>query len=117
MTDSVETISRAAATRLAANGKPQAEVEVEAALAAGPDDRRDQYVDPISLGALIVSIVTLAWQVYTDLKARNSKPSTEVVARRVRIQLEDSDRLSTPDDEKIIDIVVGETMKEGERAD
>jgi hypothetical protein len=117
MTGSVETISRAAATRLAARGEPQAEVEVEAALAAGPNGSRDQYVDPISLGALIVSIATLAWQVYADLKARNGKPSKEVIARRLRIQLQDSEHTSTLDDQKVIDIVVDETIKEGEQAD
>jgi hypothetical protein len=92
-------------------------VEVEAALAAGADGPRGQYVDPISLGALIVSIATLAWQVYTDLKDRNGEPSKEVVARRVRIQLRDSEDTPTPDDQKVIDIIVDETIKEGEQAD
>jgi hypothetical protein len=98
-------------------GKQQIVVEVEAALAAGPNGHRHQYVDPISLGALVVSIATLAWQVYTDLKARSSKPSKELVSRRVRIQLQDSDQPSTPDGEQIVDIVVDETLKEGEQAD
>jgi hypothetical protein len=117
MTDSVETISRAAASQLAAQGEPRAVVEVEAALAAQPDGSRDQYVDPISLGALIVSVAALAWQVYTDLKARDGKPPKEVVGRRLRIQLQDSEHTSTPDDQKVIDIVVEETIKEGEQAD
>jgi hypothetical protein len=117
MTDSVATISRAAATRLATEGEPQVVVEVEATLAAGPDGRRDQYVDPISLGALIVSAAALAWQVYTDLKDRNGKPAKEVVARRLRIQLQDSEHTPTPDDQKVIDIVVEETIKEGEQGD
>jgi hypothetical protein len=115
MTDSVEAISLAAATRLAAQGEAQAELEVAAALAAGPNNRRDHYIDPISLGALIVSVATLAWQVYTDLKARNVNPSREVVARKIRIQLEDSDRPTTSDDAKVIDIVVDETIKEGNK--
>jgi hypothetical protein len=117
MTDSVETISRATASRLAAQGEPQVVVEVEAALAARPNGRREQYIDPISLGALIVSIATLAWQVYTDLKARNGEPSKEVVARKIRIQLQDSDRPSTLDDQKVIDIVLDETIKEGQQPD
>jgi hypothetical protein len=50
-------------------GKQQIVVGVEAALAAGPNSHRHQYVDPISRGALVVSIAALAWQVYTDLKA------------------------------------------------
>jgi hypothetical protein len=115
MTDSVETISRATASRLAAQGEPQVVVGVEVALASGADGRRDQYVDPISLGALIVSVAALAWPVYTDLKSRNGKPSKEVVSRRVRIQLQDSERASTSDNEEVIDIVVDETIKEGEQ--
>jgi hypothetical protein len=115
ISDSVAVISRATARRLAAQGRPESQVEVEAAIAAGPNGGRDQYVDPISLGALIVSIATLAWQVYTDLKASSDKPSKEVVARRVRIRLQDSDRPSTTDDQKVIDIVVDETVKEGDQ--
>jgi tetratricopeptide (TPR) repeat protein len=117
MTDSIEAISRAAASRLAAQGEPAVVAEVEAALVAGPDGHRDQYVDPISLGALIVSVATLAWQVYTDLKARKDTPSKEVLARRVRIQLENSDHTSTPDDQQVIEIVVDETIEQGEQSD
>jgi hypothetical protein len=117
MTDSVATISRATATRLTAQGESRALVEVEAALAAGPDAPKDQYFDPISLGALIVSIATLAWQMYTDLKTKGGKPSKEVVARKVRIQLQDSERTPSPDHQEIIEIVIDETVKEGEQAD
>ena len=115
MTDSVETISRSAANRLAIQGEPDVIVEVEAELATGSDGPRDQYVDPISLGALIVSVATLAWKVYTDLRARNDKPSKDIVARKVRIQLKNSEHIPHPDYENIIAIVVDETMKEGER--
>ena len=69
MNDSVATISRAAARRMAEQGRPESLVEVDAAFVTGPCARKDQYVDPISLGALIVSVATLAWQIYTDLDA------------------------------------------------
>jgi hypothetical protein len=113
MSDSVATISRAAAQRMATRGRPESLVEVEAALAAGPNARKDQYVDPISMGALIVSVATLAWQVYTDLKAKGGKPSKEVVARKVRIQLAEADRTPAADDPTIIDIVIDETLQQG----
>jgi hypothetical protein len=115
MSDSVVTISRATAQRLAAQGRRESLVEVEAALAAGPDAPKDQYVDPVSLGALIVSVTQLAWKIYTDLKAQGGKPSKEVVARRVRIQLADADNTPSPDEPEIIDIVVDEAIQQGEQ--
>lgn len=69
MTDPVERIARAAATRLTAKHGPSLRVEVEAALHARDSTREpDRYLDPVALGGLIVSIATLAWTIYTDLK-------------------------------------------------
>jgi hypothetical protein len=46
---------------------------VEDALRApGREQRPEQYFDPITLGGLIVSIATLAWNAYTDLKKKTT---------------------------------------------
>jgi hypothetical protein len=115
--DSVGAISRASASRLTVHDNARSLVEVEAALATGPNDRPQQYVDPVSVGALIVGLAKLAWDVYTDLKSRTDKPSKEIVARKIRIQLSNSELTPALDDQNIIDVVVDETIKEGERDD
>jgi hypothetical protein len=78
-------IARAAARRLSAEHGPELIVGVERALR--PDGRPDRYVDPVSLGSLIVSAASLAWTIQRDLRARKAKPTRDVVAQRVRIEL------------------------------
>jgi hypothetical protein len=64
MTDPVAHIARAAAAHLAAEHGPALPVDVEAALhARGSTPGPERYLDPVALGALIVS---LAWTIYTD---------------------------------------------------
>jgi hypothetical protein len=111
MTDHVEQIARAAAARLTAEHGPSLPGDVEAALqtreTTAPPDR---YLDPVSLGALIVSIASLAWTVYNDSKKKTANPSRDVVARTVRLQLTDAGEHSPKDSDKIIDVVVTETF-------
>jgi hypothetical protein len=77
MTDPVSTGARAAAERLTPDFGPGLAADVEAALhTRGSQQRPEQYFDPISLGALIVSIATLAWTIYTDLKKKTPQPGT-----------------------------------------
>jgi hypothetical protein len=61
--------------------------DVEAALHDAERRRPEQYLDPISLGGLIVSIATLAWTAYNDLKNRTPKPDSEAIARKIRVEL------------------------------
>jgi len=111
MTDPVEHIARAAAARLAAQHGPTLPVDVEAALhTRGPAPEPDRYLDPVSLGALIVSVASLAWTVYTDLKHKTPNPSPDVLARTIRVQLHDADRLDPTERDRIIDAVVSETL-------
>jgi hypothetical protein len=64
MIDPVEHTVRAAAHRLVAEHGPGLVTDVEAALhARGSAQRPEQYLDPVSLGSLIVSVATLAWTV------------------------------------------------------
>jgi hypothetical protein len=87
-------------------------MQVEAALAArGAEDRPQQYFDPISLGALLVSLASLAWTVYRDLRKQTDKPASEAVATRVRIKLREDDQ-ELPDG-RVIEVVVDETLRAG----
>jgi hypothetical protein len=100
---------RAAARRLAAEGGPDVRLEVEKALT-----QRDQqkYLDPLSLGSLIVSVATLAWTVIKDLSKGDQAPSVEQVTRQVRIELTATDHVATAETHnKIINIVVSEIIK------
>ena len=71
MTDAVADAARSAATILAPDLGQNLPAEVEAALAArGGDYRPERYLDPVSLGSLIVSVATLAWTIYNDQRGR-----------------------------------------------
>jgi hypothetical protein len=110
MTDPVADGARAAAERLTLDYGPGLAPDVEAALhARGPEQRPDQFFDPISLGALIVSIATLAWTVYTDLKKETANPAPDVVARTVRVELRKMD-VTHPASQEITDVVVTEVL-------
>jgi len=115
MIDPVEHTARAAAHRLAAEHGPGLDIDVEAALhARGATRHPEQYLDPISLGSLIVSVAALAWTVYTDLKNKTPKPSPAVVARTIRVRLSNDGELDPAQRDRIIDIVVEETVQTAE---
>ncbi|MFJ7219388.1 hypothetical protein [Amycolatopsis sp. NPDC098790] len=108
----VERAAHAAARRIASGGQ-RLEADVAAALYAR--DARptpDQYFDPVTLGSLIVSIATLSWTVYKDIRAKALEPKHDTVTRRVRIELPPSEQISPTDQERILDIVVEEILKE-----
>jgi hypothetical protein len=111
VSDPVPAGARAAARRLAAELGPSTEVDVEAALhTGGRTPQPAQYFDPISLGGLIVSIATLAWTVYTDLRSRTPQPSAETVARTVRVQLRGADAMAPEQRDRIVEVVVDEVL-------
>jgi hypothetical protein len=115
MIDPVERAARAAAHRLAAEYGLGLALEVEAALhARGSTRHPEQYLDPVSLGSLVVSVATLAWTVYTDLKKKTPKPSPAVVARTIRVRLSNDGELDPAQQDRIIDIVVDETVQTAE---
>jgi hypothetical protein len=100
--------ARAAAHSLAAEHGPRLEADVELALhtVAGRQSAPEQYFDPISLGALIVSAATLAWTIYKDLKKQTPTPAANVVTRRVRLELPAGEQISTSERDRIIELVV-----------
>jgi hypothetical protein len=85
---------------------------IEAALPArGTARRPDQYIDPVSVGSLIVAIATLAWTVYSERRKKTPQPSPEVVARQVRAELREYDGPGTDDSGRITSIVVTEIIQ------
>jgi hypothetical protein len=108
----IERCARAAAQRLAGEFGERLTIDVEAALhASGASQRPERYFDPISLGGLIVSIATLAWTVYKDLKKTTPQPSQQVMATTIRVQLRDDTALEPAQRDRIIDVVVEETLR------
>jgi hypothetical protein len=71
----------------------------------------------VSLGSLVVSVATLAWTVYTDLRSKTQSPSRDVLARTVRVRLERADTVDAATRDHVIDIVVDETVQTGQNPD
>jgi hypothetical protein len=98
-TDAVRTARRVAA-RLAADIDPGLPEQVERALAEDPLERPPERVDPISLGALIVSIASFGWTVYRDLKkdrdAAREDPAARAKRLATRLQEEGTDAIRLP---------------------
>lgn len=110
--DPVSVAARAAASHLAAQYGPGLTAEVEAALhTRGTRHRPEQYFDPVSLGSLIVSIASLAWTIYTGLKAKTANPAPEVLTRAVRVELRTRSENSTGAEDKITEVVVTEIIR------
>jgi hypothetical protein len=59
---------------------------------------------------LVVSIASLAWTVYTDLKKQTPRPDPEVLKRRLRIEAELPEQISTADRDRVLTVIVEETM-------
>jgi hypothetical protein len=111
MSDPVEDGARAAAQRLASQYGAGLAADVEAALDARfSPEPPDQYLDPVGLGGLIVAIATLAWTVYSDLRARRRPVSTEGITRTVQAQLRQTRDLDTARHEEVITITIQETL-------
>jgi hypothetical protein len=115
MTDTVADAARSAAVTLAPDLGRNLPVEVEAALAArGGAQRPDRYLDPVSLGSLIVSVATLAWTVYNDQRnrARDHEPPADSIARQVRITLRNKDVSLPPGTDRITEVVATEIIRQ-----
>lgn len=116
MNEAIERGARAAARRMTTPTSGTLPEDVEAALATHHGTRPpDQYLDPTAVAGLIVSIATMAWTVYNDLRSRGAAdPTTDAVTRRVRQQLDRDDipvpQLDPAERDRIIDITVEETL-------
>lgn len=88
MIDLIAASSRATAGKLAEVYGPEMALEVETVLAERRDGARpDQYLDPVSLGGLIVSIATLAWTVYSDCRKERQQVDAGTLSRAVHERL------------------------------
>jgi urease gamma subunit len=81
---------------------------VEAVLARRRTRGVPQFGDVVALASLVVSVATLAWTVYNDLRERAAKPAAEVVRRTVRVRLREDGQDGVPD--RVIEVVVDETI-------
>jgi hypothetical protein len=112
MTDPAGDAARAAAAILAPELGADLPADVEAVLAPrGTRQRPDRYLDPVSLSSLIVSIATLAWTVYNDLRERHPGPTPDAIARQVRITLRQQDAVLPEGAERIIEVVATEITR------
>jgi hypothetical protein len=111
MTEPANQVARAAGEQLALVYGPGLPVEVEAAIHASGTPLPDRYVDPVAVGALIVSVATLAWTVYMDLRRQAATPGRDVLARTVRVRLDEGISLDPAARDQIIDVVVTEVIR------
>ena len=116
VTDPVGEGARRAAERLAGELGPGLAFEVEAELhARGMVRRSAQYVDPVSLASLVVSVASFAWTVYRDLRKRSPDsappPGPDVVELHVRVDLPVTGDLPRDQRDRVIRVVVEETIR------
>ena len=103
----------AAAARAAANelsvqlGQPKLRVDVELALyGSNAGFRSWQYFDPLELASVIVSLASLAWQIYETRRAHGEKADKSELKREIRLRRED---ICTNDTHKrVIEIIASE---------
>jgi hypothetical protein len=113
MVSPVDRIARGAAVRLAQEaGQPSLVPEVERQLEVGDGTGSGDRFEPItlSIAALVVSVASLAWTIYTDLKKQASRPEPEVIIRRIRVEIELPEQVSTADRDRVITAVVAQTL-------
>jgi hypothetical protein len=119
MTAPAADAARSAAVALAPELGPDLPAEVEAALVAcqAAGQRPGQY-DPIAAASLsietaslIVSIAQLAWSIVSDRRKHAAEPSSESIARQVRIALRQQDIPLPPSTGRITDVVITEIIR------
>jgi hypothetical protein len=112
MIDLVAAASRAVVEQLVESYGPEVPLEVETTLAKRRDGGRpEQYVDPVSLGGLVVSIATLAWTIYSDRRKEKQQPDVEELSRAVRERISAGGPGDAALRERITAIVIAEIMQ------
>ena len=87
---------------------------VEARVQAGSTaPQRFEPATTIALAALILSAAKFAWDIYRDIK-KDSKatPAREVIARRMRLELNVGEELNSEQSDRVIAVVVDELMND-----
>ena len=115
MASPVERIARGAAARLAREADlPLLVPEVEHQLQVSDAGHAAERYEPItiSLAALLVSVASLAWTIYTDLRKQTQQPHPEVMKRRIRVEVELPEGISSPERDRVIAAIVAQTLAE-----
>jgi len=103
--DAVAAVARAVAGELVPRYGPRLAADTEAAIRAdGKHKPPGQYLDPVAVGALIVAIAQLGYQIYSDHKSNGQEPTRETIAQAIRIERRRHSDL-TGDYVEIIDII------------
>jgi hypothetical protein len=109
--------ARNAAKRLEGSYGKQLRLDVEVKLRDG-DSEEYRVIDPVSLGTLVVSVATLAWTIYRDLKNDGGgKPPMVVIINSVRRQLDWEGDVDTTQHSELIEATVEETIAAAEEAE
>ena len=113
MPDSPEDVARRSAARLSGEIGASLPAVVERELQAGDEEQPAKYepASLIALAGLLVSIASLAWTIYRDLKKETDKPSSEVLGRRVRVSVELPEGVTAEQRDLMIGVVVEEVVE------
>ncbi len=117
MSDTPEDIARRAARPLAQEIDPALPAVVEGRLRGGgggggaePPLRFLEPATTIALAGLLVSLAGLAWTIYRDLKKDAAAPSPDVLARRLRLDTNLPEAVTTERRARVIAVIVEEVI-------
>ena len=111
---SSDDIARQAALRLGDELDRSLPAVVEAQVqAGGTPPQRYEAATTIALASLILSATKFAWDIYRDLKKdTKAAPSPDVIARRMRLELNVAEDVSVERRDRVIAVVVDELMEQ-----
>ena len=114
MDSAVQAIARSAAEKLSRDLSDPVLVPETERILNNPDASRSETYEPIalSIAALIVSVASLAWTIYTDTRKANRTLDKNAVSRRIRVQLTDDANVAPPTRDAVIEVVVEETLRQ-----
>ena len=109
---SPDELARRAAMRLGDEMDRNLPAAVEAQVqGAGTAPERYEPATTIALAALILSAAKFAWDIYRDIKKDSkSAPAREVIARRMRLELNVGEEINSEQSDSVIAVVVDELM-------
>ena len=113
MDEEIAELARSATNRLAPEAHSSLPAYVEAKI-SGENVEGAQYLDPattIALAALLVSMAQFAWSVYRDLSQSTEKPQPEVIARKIRLEVNVPESVPTEQRDRMIAVVLEELDK------
>lgn len=106
-------IARKAAVKLVETGGSQLPQFTERVLSKGEgQEYADQYDLATALGiaSLLVSIASLTWSMYSELRKKSLKPDQSALVRRIQVQVGEPKGVSILQRDRIIEVVVEETL-------